>query len=66
LKNEKGKMEMVWLPLGLYEIVEETRKKLGMNKSAFYRYAIVRLLEELNVLTKTVHEPEKKLPVVPA
>ena len=66
MKNEKGKMEMVWLPLGLYEIVEETRKKLGMNKSAFYRYAIVRLLEELNVLTKTVHEPEKKLPVVPA
>jgi len=37
-------------------LVEETRRKLGFNRSAFFKYAVVRLLQELSVLTERVHE----------
>jgi len=39
-------------------LIEDTRKKLGMNRSAFYKYAVTKLLQELSVLTRSVHEDE--------
>lgn len=58
MKTESGRMESVWLPNTLYGISEETRKKLGMSKSAFYRYAITRLLEEMSILSTKVKEAQ--------
>jgi hypothetical protein len=55
--NEKlGVIRGVWVPKTLDVKIEETRKKLGWNRSRFYTYAVTRLLEELNVLTSTIHE----------
>jgi len=40
------------------QMIEETRKKLGLNRSAFFKYAITKLLQELSVLSSTVHKEE--------
>jgi len=47
LKEEAGIRRTVWLPKDLDTKVEEARKKLGLRRSAFYRYAIVKLIEGL-------------------
>ncbi len=58
---EKGVRRLVWLPNKLDRIVEETRKNLGMRKSAFYRYAIIHYLTEIGVVSeKTKKELEIK------
>ena len=49
--EEKGERRTFWLRNDLDVLVEETRKKLGMSKSGFYRYAVIRLLEEMSVLS---------------
>lgn len=59
MKTHTGRMESVWLPNTLYDITEETRQRLGMGKSAFYRYAITRLLEEMSVLSTKVKEKQR-------
>jgi len=46
----------------LFEMTEETRKKLGMNRSAFYRYAITRLLQEMSILSTKAHEKAAEVP----
>jgi len=51
-----GVRRLLWLPKELDEVIEETRKKLGMSKSAFYRYAVTRLLEEMSVLSTKAKE----------
>jgi hypothetical protein len=56
LKNNVGRMKNVWLPITLYNMTEETCKKLRMLKSSFYRYATTRLLEQINVLSTRVKE----------
>ena len=53
--GELGVLRAVWVPKKLDEQIEETRKKLGYNRSRFYIYALTRLLQELSVLTTTVH-----------
>jgi hypothetical protein len=40
----------------LDSVIEETRSKLGMNRSAFYKYAVLKLLQELSVLTEIAHK----------
>ena len=52
---EGGERRTVWIPAHMDSLIEDTRKKLGMNRSAFYKYAVVRLLQELSMLTQTVH-----------
>lgn len=56
VKSNTGHMESVWLPNTLFDITEETRKKIGMNRSAFYRYAITRLLQEMSILSTKAKE----------
>ena len=46
----------MWLPNDLDEIVEKVRKNLGMSKSGFYRYAVLRLLEGMSVLSTKAKE----------
>jgi ACT domain-containing protein len=58
VKKENGVRRVVWMPTELDQIAESTRKKLGLNRSAFYKYAITRMLQELSVLSKTVHKEE--------
>lgn len=56
MKGEVGVRRGVWVPNNLDTIIEEVRQKLGMSKSAFYRYAVVRLLEEMSVLSTKAKE----------
>jgi len=62
-KSEKG-ITAIYIPPKLYDLCEEARKRLGMSRSRFYQYCIMRVLQELNVLSTTIHEPEKNLSVV--
>lgn len=52
--EEKGMFIGVYMPKRLYELCEETRKKLGMNRSRFYQYCIIKTLQELNVLSNSL------------
>ena len=54
--QEKGERRTFWLQNNLDALVEETREKLGMTKSGFYRYAVIRLLQEMSVLSRKAKE----------
>lgn len=56
-----GERRTVWIPANMDSLIEDTRKKLGMNRSAFYKYAVVRLLQELSMLTETVHRKVEEI-----
>jgi len=45
-----------WMPSKLDALTEEARTKLGMSRSHFYRYAVLRLLEEISVLSTKIHQ----------
>jgi hypothetical protein len=62
--NAKGKRRTFWVSTDMDQLIEETRKKLRMSRSNFYRYAAVRLLQELSVLTTKAHEKEVTIPEV--
>jgi metal-responsive CopG/Arc/MetJ family transcriptional regulator len=49
-------MIAIYLPPGLLEMVESTRQQLKMNRSRFIQYCITKTLQELNVLSQTVHK----------
>lgn len=55
-KVKTGIRRSVWMPTEMDTIVEDTRKKLGMRRSAFYKYAITRLLQEISVLSTKARE----------
>ena len=54
--KETGKRQLVWLPNDLFELTELVRKKWGLSRSGFYRYAITQLLQELSVLSAKAKE----------
>jgi hypothetical protein len=47
-KKSKGKRRTVWLPSSLDQKAEETRKKLGLGLSGFYRFAITECIKDMN------------------
>lgn len=49
----------IYMPQGLFKLCEQTRQKLGMNRSRFFQYCITRTLEELNVLSFEVHKGDQ-------
>jgi hypothetical protein len=53
--EEKGKPTAIYLPNGLNQMIESTRAKLGMNRSRFIQYCILKTLQELNVMSANVH-----------
>ncbi|MCD6263954.1 hypothetical protein J7L60_06075 [Candidatus Bathyarchaeota archaeon] len=59
-KIEKGIRRTFWLPNDLDKIVEDARIRLGMSRSGFYRYAIIRILENLSILSSKAHEVGEK------
>jgi len=42
----KGQRRTVWLPAELDIKAEETRKKLGLGRSGFYRFAVVEVIKQ--------------------
>jgi len=53
--KENGVSRSIYFPQRLDETVEDARKKLGMNRSRFVIYAVTKLLQELSLLSQTVH-----------
>ena len=56
---ENGERRTVWMPSKLDSLIEETRTRLGMNRSAFYKYAVIKLLQELSILSEQIHGEKK-------
>lgn len=56
--NHKSRVKMhgVCISTDLNEIIEKSRKDLGMNFSAFAKYCILHVLQEMNVLSSKLHE----------
>lgn len=54
--KEPGTRQLVWLPSNLFEITEIVRKKFGMSRSGFYRYAITHLLQQMSILATSAKE----------
>jgi ACT domain-containing protein len=48
-KIESGKRRTFWLPHKLDSKAEEVRQRLGLSRSTFYRYAVIKLVEESNI-----------------
>ncbi|MBS7612468.1 hypothetical protein KEJ27_09790 [Candidatus Bathyarchaeota archaeon] len=55
-RSTASKPFAIYIPKGLLELTEDTRKKLGMSRSRFIQYCVTKTLQELNVLSSTVHE----------
>jgi len=47
------------MPQGIDAQVEQVRARLGWSRSYFVKYALTKLLQELSVLTTTIHENDK-------
>ena len=54
--REKGIRRSLWLNSQLDELIEETRKKIGMSRSAFLKNATMRYLESISVITTKAHQ----------
>jgi hypothetical protein len=55
--TEKGIRRSLWLNSQLDELIEETRKKIGMSRSAFLKNATMRYLESISVITTKASQP---------
>lgn len=55
-KQNKGKNELVYLKQDLFEISERVRKELGLTRSGFYRYCILRTLDSMSILSTKLKE----------
>jgi len=53
---EKNGLVAIYIPPTTFQMIEQTRKKLGMNRSRFIQYCITKTLQELSVLSETVHK----------
>jgi hypothetical protein len=49
--KEPGSGQLVWLSNDLFELTEIVRAKLGLSRSGFYRYCILKTLDSMNVLS---------------
>ena len=58
--QETGTRQLVWLPNNLFVLTEIVRRKIGMSRSGFYRYAITQLLQDLSVLSARAKDELKK------
>ena len=54
--KENGVRRSLWLNSQLDELIEETRKKIGMSRSAFLKNATMRYLENISVITTKAHQ----------
>lgn len=56
--ERNGIRRVVWMPYELDNLAEETRKKLGLSRSGFYKYAVTSLLQQLSVLSTSIKRGE--------
>jgi hypothetical protein len=49
--KEPGSRQLVWLSNDLFELTEIVRGKLGLSRSGFYRYCILKTLDSMSVLS---------------
>ena len=54
LRKESGVRRVVWLSAEIDGVIEDARERLGMTRSGFIRYSVLRLLEDLSLLTGRV------------
>ena len=54
--TDKGVRRSLWLNSQLDELIEETRKKIGMSRSAFLKNATMRYLESISVITTKANQ----------
>lgn len=43
---------VVWLSGEIDGVIEDAREKLGMTRSGFIRYSVIRFLQEMSLLSK--------------
>ena len=57
-ENEKkmSKTELVCLSQDLFILAEKVRKNLGISRSGFYRYCIMKTLDSMSVLSARAKE----------
>jgi hypothetical protein len=56
IMSEKGIRRSLWLNAQLDQLIEETRKKIGLSRSAFLKNATMRYLENISVITTKAHQ----------
>ena len=49
--KEHGSRQVVWLSHDLFELTETVREQLGLSKSGFYRYCILKTLDSMSILS---------------
>lgn len=54
MKTEKAQEVGVWLSHDVLKIIDEARGELGLTRSEFIRYAIMKLLEGLSLVSTRV------------
>ena len=68
--RENGVRRSLWLNSQLDELIEETRKRIGMSRSAFLKNATMRYLESISVITtkanQTTETQERNQPARPS
>ena len=55
-----GRTELVYLPEDVFQLAEKIREDFGMSRSGFYRYAIIKLLQDRGLLPTKTNEALKK------
>ena len=53
---KKGKRRTFWIPDDLDGIIEDVRVKIGLTRSGFFRYAVVKLLHDIGILSSRAKE----------
>lgn len=55
-RKDEGHTVGFYLPAGIAELCERARKKLGLNRSKFFQYCVLKTLQDLSLLTSEVHK----------
>jgi hypothetical protein len=58
--QSKGRSELVYLRPNLFELAERVKEELGLSRSAFYRYCIMKTLDSMSVLSDHVKRELKE------
>ena len=58
-----GKIRGIYLPFVLDELIEKTRNNLGMNRSRFIQYCVLKTLQELSIISEKAHASNEQLEI---
>ncbi|MGO9643682.1 MAG: hypothetical protein ACLPY5_02925 [Candidatus Bathyarchaeia archaeon] len=60
--KERGSRQVVWLSNDLFVLTETVRAQLGLSKSGFYRYCILKTLDSMNILSTKAKQSLSEVP----